>query len=162
MLVRFAVLIFSDFASALQCINCGVGVYNINSSEENTNTPCDAEFLTGNLNETSFYCEGVCFTQITKTSKTLSCREQPAQLKSSVTRLKYCRSDQLYLVCENQDNCNLEHVVYQPNPVFELRIDLVNISSVSVSFKSDCQTHDYFITLNETEVSVEHSDLLSN
>ena len=101
MLARFVVLIFSKLASALQCINCGDGVYNINSSEntdENTNnTPCEPEFLAANLNETSFYCEGVCFTQITKTTKTLSCREQPAQLKSSgFTKQKYCRREQLY------------------------------------------------------------------
>ena len=154
--------------NSLQCISCGEGIYNINSENFKNLTSCDdPNYIAQNLNQTSFYCEGVCFTLITKNnnagsssgSKTLSCREQPTQLKSSVTKQKYCRKDQLYLVCENQDNCNLEHFVYQPNPVFDVEINS-NCSEAEIIFSSDCQTHDYFINLNNTEFfQLKKSDL---
>ena len=151
----------TDFVNSLQCISCGEGIYNINSENFKNLTSCDdPNYLAQNLNQTSFYCEGVCFTLIDSSgSKTLSCREQPTQLKSSVTKQKYCRKDQLYLVCENQDNCNLEHFVYQPNPVFGVEINS-NYSEAEIIFSSDCQTHDYFINLNNTEFfQLKKSDL---
>jgi len=166
MLVARVVVLVASLASrtsGLQCVNCGDGVYNINSNHEDSKIPCDITYLNQNLNETSLYCDGVCFTQISKISgRTMSCREQPAQLKSSsiAAKSKYCRFDQLYLVCANQDNCNLEHFVYTPTEVLDFNVNVTSADRAVLSFTSDCQTHDYFLIVNGFGAKLDKQDLL--